>query len=69
MGRPLDANKILQSPLGPGFSRTCPSCFKRFALELEATRDHPIVKQVEKYRCKACGHEVEFAKQQPPNAI
>ena len=69
MDRPPDANKILESPLGPGFLRTCPSCLKRFSLELQATRNHPIVKQVEIYRCKVCGYEVAFAKEHPPNAI
>lgn len=63
------ANKILASPLGPGLWRVCPACHKRFALRLQRKGDRQIVKQVTTYRCKACGHEVEFAKQHPPNAI
>jgi DNA-directed RNA polymerase subunit M/transcription elongation factor TFIIS len=65
----LAVSKILASPLGPGFSRTCPACHERFALELQQKCDHPIANQVATYRCKACGHEVEFAKEHPPNAV
>lgn len=69
MGSPPNVNKILASPLRPEFSRTCPACQKRYALELKATREDAVVKKVSTYHCKACGHEVEYAHQHPPDAV
>ncbi len=69
MSRHSGENKVVESPLGPGFFATCPACKKPFALEYLKSRDHPIVKQVKTYRCRWCGHEVEFAKERPPQAI
>ena len=69
MSEPHGAYRILASPLGPGFLATCPACKKRLSLELLNSRQHPVLKQVETYRCKRCGHEVEFAKELPSQAV
>lgn len=60
---------VLPSPLGPGILRICPACRKRFALRLKSKRADKVFAEVATYRCKACGHEVEFAKQPPANTL
>ncbi len=63
------ASGILAAPLQAGFQRTCPACGKRFALKFQQSRPHPVVGRVTIYRCRACGHEVEYAQDRPAGTV
>lgn len=69
IARVASAKGILASPSRPSFCRTCPACGKWFALKLLQSRQHPVVGRVTTYRCKTCGHEVEYAQNRPADTI
>lgn len=63
------ASGILAWPLQPSFCRICPACGKWFALRFQQARPHPVVEQIAAYRCRACGHAVEYAQGRPSGTL
>jgi DNA-directed RNA polymerase subunit RPC12/RpoP len=60
---------ILPEPPDAGFSRTCRSCGRWFALKLESSQPDKTAGKLYFYRCRYCGTTIIYADRHPPHVV
>jgi hypothetical protein len=60
---------ILPKPVGPDFFQVCPTCGQPKFLEFKRSEPHDVLKELNIYACKFCGHELAFGRELPRHVV